>query len=113
MSTDVNIHIGNYETLIAAWMNHGATDRAFLEVAMDVLGYHIGDQYIIIYTELYEDANPACILTSIIDDHFGLKDDGTGDSTFEILLDNTKTFDYISEDEALKRIKKRLKKAHK
>jgi hypothetical protein len=110
MSTDVNIHIGNYEDLIAKWIEHGAKDRKFLEVAMDVLGYHIGDQYIIIYNQLYEDVNPACILTQIIDDHFGLEDDGSGDSTFEILLDNTKTFDYISEEEALKQIKKRMRK---
>ena len=100
MGIDIELKIGNYETLITKWIERGATDRGFLEKVMNLLGYHAGDQYIILYDEYHSDAgyNPAEVLCNIIERYFKLPDKWDNNSVFEILLNNTKINDFLNFD---------------
>ena len=101
MSTDIHLHYGSWDILVAKFCERGVPKDLCIK-AMELLGFHAGDQYFILYNEYYEDKNPADVLTSILDE--SLPDYGKveylANSCFNIFLDNTEIQEYLELNEA-------------
>ncbi len=108
MGVSIALHYGSWEVLVSKFVERGCPKNWTMR-AMELLGIHAGNQYIILYNEKYEDCNPAIVLSAILDRSLpDYKEDEYRDNdTFEILLNNTKTFHYLDLEEALKKLKKK------
>jgi hypothetical protein len=78
MSVDIDLNIYNYERLkkrIISTYNLKPEDERLLESILSKFGVVVGDRYIILDNELYEDGNPYYNVSFAIEKAFKLGDD--------------------------------------
>jgi len=80
MGIHAEVEKGDWETIISKLMGMGISDRETLEKILLGFGEHIGEYYIILNNEFYEDFNSYYGVSVLLDKHFGLED------TFDVFL---------------------------
>jgi hypothetical protein len=80
MGMSVDVHSYDYEKLVEKLQKIGASDKALLEKILAKFGERIGDRYILVNNEYWDEYNSYYNLPNLIDSAFGIKD------SFDIFL---------------------------
>lgn len=73
MGRCVDVCIYNYNDLVENFVKEGCEDKELLEKILLKFGHHIGEKYVILCNEFYEEYNPKWELMDLIKNIFKLK----------------------------------------